>query len=266
MRNVFLLFSFLISSITFAADRVIPCDGANCKIIFETKNGSNVKVQAAQIDGTGVMSFPNAGGGMVPAGTIIAFAGASTPAGYLPCDGAAVSQTTYAALYAALGSTWDTAAKQDGTGGNWTSPGGGNFRVPDLRGQFLRGTGTSSRSDGSGDVSVTLGSMRNDTTNKNGLTASAAASSVSVSGNKNQFNTNQTSNIIVRLNASGWGTNAVAITNATGTQSTETTLTSTTWTGTFTASGTADAQSITVNAGDTETGPRSIGVNYFIKY
>lgn len=248
MRHLILFLSLLFPLSLFAgADRVIPCDGANCKIIFETKNGSNVKVQAAQIDGTGVMSFPSAGGGMVPAGTIIAFAGASTPAGYLPCDGAAVSQTTYAALYAALGSTWDTQRNKT-TGSPFSAPGGGLFRVPDLRGAFLKGTGTPAAPYSS----TALAATQDDKTAPNQL-------AVTVSGNKNQFNTNQTSNIIVRLNASGWGTNVVAVTNATGTQSTETTLTSTTWTGTFTASGNPTSS-------DTDTVPMNVGVNYFIKY
>lgn len=44
----------------------------------------------------------------VPAGSVIDFAGAvaQTPSGYLPCDGAAVSRTTYADLFAAIGVLW----------------------------------------------------------------------------------------------------------------------------------------------------------------
>jgi len=149
-----------------------------------------------------------------------------------------------------LGSTWNTAAKQDGTGGNYTTS-GGNFRVPDLRGVFQRGVGTSSRIDGSGDVSVTLAEMKNDTTAPNSL-------SVTVTGNKNQFNTNQTTTAAIRTNATAFGTSAIAISSATGTPSNDTTLVSSAWTGTFTASGSP--------TGDIESGPRSVGVNYIIKY
>lgn len=60
-----------------------------------------------------------------PPGTVISFAGANAPAGYLVCDGSAVSSTTYPELYAAIGTLW---------GGDAT-----NFNLPDLRGQFLRG-------------------------------------------------------------------------------------------------------------------------------
>ncbi len=60
-----------------------------------------------------------------PPGTVISFAGANAPAGYLVCDGSTASSSTYPELYAAIGTLW---------GGDAT-----NFRLPDLRGQFLRG-------------------------------------------------------------------------------------------------------------------------------
>ena len=65
--------------------------------------------------------------GMVPSGTVLYFAGSSAPAGWLKANGAAVSRTAYAALFAAIGMTY----------------GGGDFRntfnLPDLRGEFIRG-------------------------------------------------------------------------------------------------------------------------------
>ena len=63
-----------------------------------------------------------AGGGLL-AGIISPYAGSSAPAGWLLCDGSAVSQSTYANLYAICGTTY----------GN---PGGGNFNLPDLRGKI----------------------------------------------------------------------------------------------------------------------------------
>lgn len=44
--------------------------------------------------------------GATPVGTIHEYAAPSVPAGYLPCDGAAVSRTTYAILFAVIGTTW----------------------------------------------------------------------------------------------------------------------------------------------------------------
>lgn len=41
-----------------------------------------------------------------PAGTIIDYGGSAAPTGYLPCDGAAVSRTTYADLFTAIGTLW----------------------------------------------------------------------------------------------------------------------------------------------------------------
>lgn len=74
-------------------------------------------------------------------GEIMEYAGTSAPAGYLPCDGAAVSRSTYSALFAAISTTW-------GVGNGSTT-----FNVPNLLGAFLRGSGVglnpSSRSVGS---------------------------------------------------------------------------------------------------------------------
>lgn len=75
-----------------------------------------------------------------PTGTMIDFAGTAAPSGYLVCDGSAKSQTTYPALFAVIGSTWNN------TGGAST-PAAGYFRVPPSSvgglGLFTRGVGQS---------------------------------------------------------------------------------------------------------------------------
>ncbi len=43
---------------------------------------------------------------VMPAGTIAMFGGGSAPVGWLLCNGAAVSRSTYAALYSAIGGNW----------------------------------------------------------------------------------------------------------------------------------------------------------------
>ncbi len=58
-------------------------------------------------------------------GTISAYGGNTAPTGWLLCDGTAVSQTTYADLFAVIGCNFGCS--------------GGNFNLPDLRGRFLRG-------------------------------------------------------------------------------------------------------------------------------
>ncbi|MFN7341242.1 MAG: phage tail protein [Opitutia bacterium] len=60
-------------------------------------------------------------------GEITAFAMSSAPSGWLFCDGSAVSRTTYAALFLAIGTT-------HGVGDGATT-----FNLPDYRGAFLRG-------------------------------------------------------------------------------------------------------------------------------
>ena len=63
----------------------------------------------------------------VPAGVFVPYAGETAPAGWLLCDGSAVSRTTYAALFAAIGEAY-------GAGDGSTT-----FNLPDMRGEFLRG-------------------------------------------------------------------------------------------------------------------------------
>ena len=67
---------------------------------------------------------------LVPIGTILDFAAATAPTGYLVCDGSAVPRTTYAALFAVIGTTW-------GSGDGSTT-----FNVPDFRGRTAIGSGT----------------------------------------------------------------------------------------------------------------------------
>ena len=64
---------------------------------------------------------------MQPAGEVAPFARSTAPDGWLVCDGQAVSRTTYARLFAAIGTTFGA--------GNGSS----TFNVPDLRGEFIRG-------------------------------------------------------------------------------------------------------------------------------
>lgn len=67
-----------------------------------------------------------------PAGMIIPFGGSTAPTGWLLCQGAQVLQSTYAALYSVIGNVY--AGEQ--------STSAGYFRLPDLRGLFLKGVGS----------------------------------------------------------------------------------------------------------------------------
>ncbi|RMH12700.1 MAG: tail fiber protein, partial [Gammaproteobacteria bacterium] len=64
---------------------------------------------------------------LAPPGVVQAFAGSTVPTGWLECNGAAINRTTYADLFAVIGTTY-------GAGDGVTT-----FNLPDLRGEFIRG-------------------------------------------------------------------------------------------------------------------------------
>lgn len=75
----------------------------------------------------------------LPTGAILPYAVAAAPTGYLLCDGAAVSESTFAVLFALIGYTY----------GN---PGGGNFNTPDMQQRFPLGLAVSGTGAAMGDT------------------------------------------------------------------------------------------------------------------
>lgn len=57
-------------------------------------------------DGTAVWTIRSMGDDSMPIGTIVPFTGSTNPAGYLECNGAAVSRTMYPDLFALIGTTY----------------------------------------------------------------------------------------------------------------------------------------------------------------
>ena len=114
------------TAVTTTAEELNLLDG-------DTSVGSSITV--ADADGVVV----NDGGTMksvpasdfrtyiLPAGSVIPYAGTSAPTGFLLCDGSSVSQSTYADLFAVIGTTYDTG--DDGS----------TFKLPDLRGRVVAG-------------------------------------------------------------------------------------------------------------------------------
>lgn len=74
-----------------------------------------------------VLENPALPDGLVPPGAVTVFARNTAPNGWLKANGALVSRTTYAALFAAIGTTF-------GVGDGATT-----FGLPDGRGEFFRG-------------------------------------------------------------------------------------------------------------------------------
>ena len=95
---------------------------------------------------------------IVPSGTVVPYGGTSAPGGWQLCDDTALSRTTYARLFAIIGTAY-------GTG-----DGSSTFNVPDLRDRVPLGKGTNN---------ATLGAE----------TTGAAASSVMASATKSGVQT-----------------------------------------------------------------------------
>lgn len=77
-----------------------------------------------------VLNWLKSNSNSVAAGTVIAFAGKIIPNGYLLCNGAAVSRSSYAKLFQAIGTTY-------GRGDGSTT-----FNLPNLNQRFVEGTVT----------------------------------------------------------------------------------------------------------------------------
>ena len=90
-----------------------------------------------------LFNIAGGGGTSIPSGVVLPFAGSGTvPTGFLLCNGAAVSRTTYADLFTTIGTTY-------GVGDGSTT-----FNIPDFRGRFLRGY--------DGTRSAAIGTAQND--------------------------------------------------------------------------------------------------------
>ena len=107
-------------------------------IVFEGSSADDHETTIAVTDPTAdrTITFPDASGTValsadvssaVPSGTVLVTARSSAPTGYLLCDGAAVSRSTYSDLFSAISTTY-------GTG-----DGSSTFNVPDLRGRVVAG-------------------------------------------------------------------------------------------------------------------------------
>ncbi|NLO90692.1 MAG: phage tail protein [Elusimicrobia bacterium] len=115
------------------------CSDAGCK--FNPATGA---LTVVQVDGN-ASTATSAVNGYNP-GDFKIIAQSTAPAGFLKCNGAAISRTTYSALFAVIGTTF-------GVGDGSTT-----FNLPDLRGEVIRGY-----DDGRGvDSSRTLGSAQGD--------------------------------------------------------------------------------------------------------
>lgn len=116
-------------------------NGLGAKPIYKVTNAGLIAIAASDMQsgamyalaydaslngGAGGFQLANSSGA-IPSGTVMQTAAASAPAGWLLAQGQAVSRTTYATLFSAIGTTF-------GAGDGSTT-----FNVPDGRGRFLAG-------------------------------------------------------------------------------------------------------------------------------
>lgn len=114
------------------SENAIPKRGADADRLVNSKLSDDGSTLA--YDGNAIYheGNPPPAGDTFPAGAIVAYGGSTAPDGWLLCDGSAVSRTTYADLFAVLGTA-------HGAGDGTTT-----FNLPDLRDRFVRGKGASS--------------------------------------------------------------------------------------------------------------------------
>jgi microcystin-dependent protein len=197
---------------------------------------------------------------LVPAGVILAFGGATAPTGWLLCEGALVSRTTYADLYAAI-------LNAHGSGDGTTT-----FALPDYRGRFIRGRDNAAARDADralrsaaqagGNTADAVGSVQgiatsisSGTTNKSTTGLGGTAAGQSHTGNSPSVNAVQET-----IYNSGAGS-----THPTGQSTTVNPYTSpVSHTHTVSITHTHAASALTVT-GDNETRPLNAYVNYIIK-
>ena len=87
---------------------------------------TRVNSTLGQVEAYDGSAWINLGGG-TPTGAIYAMGTSTVPTGFLECNGAAVSRSTYATLFSTISTTF-------GAG-----DGSSTFNLPDLRGEFIRG-------------------------------------------------------------------------------------------------------------------------------
>ena len=123
-----------------------------------------------QTDGSGNLTFQIVNG--VPTGAIFAlpdtqgtgtgFQSDGIPTGYLECNGQLLDRSTFAALFNVIGTKY----------GNTS---GSNFRVPDLRGEFIRGVDSSRGVDSGRSIGSSQGSQNASHNHSVSLTTSTAS-------------------------------------------------------------------------------------------
>lgn len=122
--NVTLQADWIVNTIALSTFNVVKLDGVTMYGV-NTVPTATFGTNSEQIANTAFVQ--QLGVQLAPAGTVSFFARNTAPTGWLKANGATISRTTYANLFASIGTTFG-----DGDGST-------TFKVPDLRGLFVRG-------------------------------------------------------------------------------------------------------------------------------
>lgn len=106
---------------------------STCAVTYRFPPNSETQSRKVNVNFDDLVEYIN---NAIPTGEIRMYGGAAAPTGWLLCDGSAVSRTTYSELFAVLSTTF-------GTGDGSTT-----FNLPDFRGIFPKGAGTTTRAAG----------------------------------------------------------------------------------------------------------------------
>lgn len=130
-----------------AANGSIPVRRDTIPIVADATDPSKrLRLDVANIAPATTVVVATGAGGILPAGIgPLPYSGSSLPAGFLWCDGSAVSRTTYAALFTAIGTTF-------GEGDTATT-----FNLPDTRGKVVVGDGTGTITESFTDAKIITG-------------------------------------------------------------------------------------------------------------
>ena len=130
------------TSATSATTATNLAGGGAGQLPYQSASGTTAMLAAGtagnllQSNGTSAPSWVASPG--VPTGSVFPYIASTAPTGYLLADGSAVSRTTYATLFAVIGTSY-------GAGNGSTT-----FNVPDMRGRFPLGSGTGTGLNASG--------------------------------------------------------------------------------------------------------------------